>query len=146
MVNTGLITTLILQELPKKKYILWDFFSPFDIYLSLEYLVPPHRDLSLSKIFVEFSLKHGYATWLWKIFKFMVFRILENPFAIQKIKSRHFYLCPIGSTFPTSLSSPLPPQAEGNCSFPPARHFFKNLFPPAEEGEETMCMYVSYQW
>ena len=38
--------------------------------------------------------------WLGEIFKFMVFRSLENEFVSQKIESIHFYSCLLGKTLP----------------------------------------------
>ena len=37
--------------------------------------------------------------WLYKIFKSMIFRLLEKAFATQKIESRHFYSCPQEKNF-----------------------------------------------
>ena len=72
----------------------------------------------------------------------MVFRILENPFAIQKIKSRHFYLCPIGSTFPTSLSSPLPPR-QREIAHSLQRDIFSKIYFPQQRRERKQCACMS---
>ena len=45
----------------------------------------------LSKIFLEFFLKPVYRTMVVESFKFMILRLLENPFVSQKIESVHFY-------------------------------------------------------
>ena len=42
-------------------------------------------------MFVGFSLKFYFPPWFGKTIKFMVFRLLENPFASQNIESIHFY-------------------------------------------------------
>ena len=45
--------------------------------------------LYIFRVFEEFFVKPFE-----KIFKFMVFKLLKNTFAIQNIESRHFHLCP----------------------------------------------------
>ena len=42
--------------------------------------------------------------WLWKLFKFMVFRLLENTFANQNIEWRHFHSCLPDKILPKFLS------------------------------------------
>ena len=62
--------------------------DPLKLYLFLEYLLNFHSNLYIPP-------------WLWKIFKFMVFRLLEKTFVGQKIWSSHFYSCqPRQSTSP----------------------------------------------
>ena len=75
-----------------------------------------------------------------KIFKFMVFRLLENEFACQKIESRHFYLCPPGRTHSKFLSSS-PRQME--ITHRPMQHSFGNLFLPNRK--ETMNTVIFVQ-
>ena len=59
----------------------------------------------------------------------MVFRLLENAFASQKIESGHFYSCPTGKTLPQVLIITLPPfQAKEDCSFSQAA-FFSKIYP-----------------
>ena len=57
-----------------------------------QHLLPPfinHLGLYLSQgLFLNFLSNLCIPTWLWKIFKFMVFRLLENVFASQKIESQ----------------------------------------------------------
>ena len=74
---------------------------------------------------MEFSLEAVYlklyiSIWLGEIFKFMVFILLENTCASQKIESRYFYLC-------------CPRQNSPAGSYqPPGRR--KLLIPPAQKG------------
>ena len=46
--------------------------------------------------------QHGWGN----LSKFMVFRLLENAFGSQKIKTIHFYLCPLDKTLFQFLSLP----------------------------------------
>lgn len=75
----------------------------------------------------------------------MVFRLLQNAFASQKMEFRHFYSCPLlsrqkspaGYHHPTSIPNPTP-QAEGNNSSP-CRCFFEWLsLQQKGKGEETV--------
>ena len=63
--------------------------------------------------FMSFFWNLYIPAWLWKSFKFLVLRLLED----------------------ISLSKNLP-LAEGNDTFPPNRVFWKSVFHPAERGED----------
>ena len=58
--------------------------------------------------------------WLWKSFKFLMLRLLEDT----------FLLMPLRKTLP---------QAEGNYPFPPNKVFWKSTFHPAERGEDYVA-------
>ena len=68
----------------------------------LKFLWIHYRFISL-RIFVEFFSNLYIPLLLGKIFKFMVFRSLENAFLSQKIGSIHCYWCPPSKTFPQVL-------------------------------------------
>ena len=70
----------------------------------------------LLRIFLQFFLKPVYPIRLWKNFKFLMLRLLENTFVNQKIESVHLYSCSQAKLSLRFLSSPL--QAEGNYPFP----------------------------
>ena len=72
------------------------------------------------------------ASWLGNNFKFMVFRLLKNAFASQKIESRHFNSCPLGKTLPKVLIITPFPRWKG-ITHPPMQRLFKNLFPSLAE-------------
>ena len=61
----------------------------------------------LSKIFLEFFLKPVYRTIVVESFKFMVLRLLENPFVSQKIKSVHFYSYTQSKLYPVVIITTL---------------------------------------
>lgn len=86
----------------------------------------PLRALSISKIFI--SLKTAYLTMVGKFFKFMMYRLLANAFASQKILPRHFYHFP-SKTFLQVLIISL--EADGNYSLTTRQH----LFHQQKEGE-----------
>ena len=82
-------------------------------------------------------LKPVYPTMVGKIFKFMVFRLLENAFVSQKIEFRHFH------TYPRLLHRQISPSVSYHhlsCITPQAV-FFRKPIPPAERWEETMCYF-----
>ena len=124
MGNIVSITTLVLQD-QRQGYIFVDtsflFLQPhsLQIYLNLEILLN-----FLSKLYIP--------PWLGKIFKFLVFKLLEDAFASHKIGSGIFLLMPPGEFLPQVLviSSP---QAEGNYTSPHAV-FFENLSPSRRGG------------
>ena len=84
-------------------------------YLSLEFLLSFFSNLYIPP-------------WLGKIFKFVVFRLLENAFASQKIESRHFFSCPRHNSPPVlchpHTDSPPPPPP------PQVTVFQKSVTPP----------------
>lgn len=85
-----------------------------------------------SRIFVEFFPKPVYHIITWKIFKFNMFKLMEN--ASQTIEFRHFYSCPLEKLFPklfimTSL-------ADENYPLAPRQHFFQTLFPSSRKGRK----------
>ena len=100
------ITTLVLKDQPQR-HIPSYFYR----------LLP---DLSLSGIFVDIFLKLVN-------FKPMVFRLLENPFASQKLNLNMLTLVSRGKTFPQLIITPPSP--------PPSRHKEITDSPP---GRETM--------
>ena len=63
------------------------FIEPLGLCLSIEYLFNFLWSLYILQM-------------LGKIFKFKVFKLLENSFASQKIESRHFYSCSSGENLP----------------------------------------------
>lgn len=68
-------------------------------------------------------------TCMWKIFKFMVFKLVEHVFASQKIEYIHSDWCPLpGKNLPQVLA--ISSQAEGNHSSPPGSVFSK-IYRPA---------------
>ena len=83
------------------------------------YLSPKSLSNFLSNLYIP--------PWLGTIFKFMVFRFLENAFPSQKTESRHFYSCNLSQNSPSG--SHHHPQAEGNYSSPQAVVFGKSTFP-----------------
>ena len=78
---------------------------------SVFHLSPEHLLNFLSNLYAP--------PWFEENFKFIVFRLLENAFASQKIKSSHFknffYSCVLGKTFPQVFINNNT-QAEGNYS------------------------------
>ena len=58
-------------------------------------------------------------------FQIMILGLLENVFVSQKIESIHFYLCPLGKSFPMFLW--LSPRLKKITYFSQAA-FFENLF------------------
>ena len=122
MGNIVSVTTLVLQD-QRQGYIFVDtsfiFLQPhsLQIYLNLEILLN-----FLSKLYIP--------PWLGKIFKFLVFKLLEDAFASHKIGSGIFLLMPPGEFLPRFLSSVPPRQRE--ITRPPMQFFLK-IFPPAEE-------------
>ena len=117
----------------------WVFFTFFKLYKwyqivqRIAYFCRTLKALSLSRIFVEFFVKPVYPPWLVKIFKFMVFRLMENAIGSQKIESRLFTCTPY--TKPkSSPGSYHHAQAEGNDS-----KIFENLFPPSRKGGRKLC-------
>ena len=58
--------------------------------------------------FLNFFLNLYIPPWLWKSFKFIMLRLLENTFVSQKIESVHFYSCPQAKISPRFL--PLSPR------------------------------------
>ena len=75
-----------------------------------------------------------------KIFKFMVFRLLENAFVSQKIEFRHFH------TYPRLLHRQISPSVSYHhlsCITPQAV-FFRKPIPPAERWEETVLFFREY--
>ena len=68
--------------------------------------------------------------WLWKSFKFMVLKLLENTFASQKNGSVHFYSCPQAKLSPRFLSSP----GRWKLSISPKKRFLKIYFFPSRKG------------
>ena len=75
---------------------------------------------------------------LGKVFKFMMFRLLENAFMSEKVESRHSYLCSTSSKTHLQVLI-INPQTEGNYSFPPGSIFSRIFFPQQKGGrEETM--------
>ena len=92
------------------------------------------RVLSLSKVFVEVSLKPIYPIMVGKIFKFK-FRLPENAYVNQKNESSYFY----SSSNNSPPGSYHYPQAEENYWFPPSSMFFKicSLHSMKKEEETT---------
>ena len=88
------------------------------------YLSPESLSNSLSNLYIP--------PWLGTIFKFMVFRFLENAFPSQKTESRYFYSCNLSQNSPSG--SHHHPQAEGNYSSPQAVVFGKSTFPINRKG------------
>ena len=78
------------------------------------YLSPESLSNFLSNLYIP--------PWLGTIFKFMVFRFLENAFPSQKTESRHFYSC--------NLSQ----KPQSNYSSPQAVVFGKSTFPFNRKG------------
>ena len=62
----------------------------------------------------------------------MVFRLLENAFANQKIETKHFHSCPQAKFSPRFLSSP---PGRGTLLFPLAVFFGKSIF-----SQQKLCM------
>ena len=90
--------------------------------------------LYLSRILVEYSLKHLYSTMYGK--KFQIYRVHVPR---EYIDSRHFYSClsPL-KTRPRLFT--MMPQAER------INHFFENLFPLQQKGvEETSIFFIKIQ-
>ena len=70
---------------------------------------------------------------MWKSFKFMVLRLLENTFVIQKIDPVHFYSCPKQNSPPCFYHySP----GRRKLPIPPKQCFLKIYISPAERGED----------
>ena len=89
-----------------------------------------------SRIFVEFFPKPVYHVITWKIFKFNMFKLMEN--ASQTIEFRHFYSCPLEKLFPklfimTSL-------VDENYPLAPRQHFFQTLFPSSRKGRKKLWL------
>ena len=105
---------------------------------TLVFLQAPQVFISYQNIFLIFS-QTVYSTMVGKTFTFMVSRLLENAFAIQKnLTQFHYVLHPQAKLFPGSYHHP---QAEGNYSSYQGSIFSNIFFPPQEEivvGKETM--------
>ena len=113
------ITTLIFQGHPQL-YFLFCLYKVF-------------RTLSLSRYFVEFSLKAVYPTIVcenFQTFKVLVFRLLANTFESHKFESRDSYLysLPPSKTVPQVLITT--PRQRETTRFPQAAVFWK-IFPSA---------------
>ena len=116
-----LITKTVLQD-NLKDTSSHSFINSFGLYLSPEYL----SDF-LSKLYVP--------PWLGKSFKFVVFRLLKNGFASQKIESTHFYSYTQAKLSPRFLqSSP----RQRKITHPPTAAFFENLLPEQERRGTTL--------
>ena len=83
------------------------------------------RFFSLSRIFVEFCLTFIFQR-LGKMFKFMIFRLLENAFASLEVTSRHFYSYSPRKTFHRFLFSLL---GRGKLLIRHGRIFQKSVSP-----------------
>ena len=90
----------------------------------------PLRALSISKIFI--SLKTAYLTMVGKFFKFMMYRLLANAFASQKILPRHFYHFPKQNFPPGSYHKP-----RGRWKL--LTNHQAAFIPPAERGGGLWC-------
>ena len=105
---------------------------------TLRFLYPLREFYPSPEYLLDF-LSNLYLARLKKISKFVMFRLLENTFACQKIESNHFYSCPEpqAKLSPRFLSS-RPRQRETTHS--PQEKFSRKSIPPAERGrgEETM--------
>ena len=73
--------------------------------------------------------------WLWRSFKFIVFRLLANIFVSQKIKSLHFYSCPRAKLSPRFLS--LSPR-EKEITHSSRAAFSEDISSSAERGGEKI--------
>ena len=88
----------------------------------LSCITTPWRFISLQNFYWFLSSKAYFPSWLAKIFNFM-FRLLENAFASQKVKSRHFCYVPQVLI--------ITPEAEGDHSLRPESVFFLTPLPPS---------------
>lgn len=100
------------------------------------FLYAPKGFVSLQNFCWNFSQNFMFHLWMGKIFKVIKFKLLENVFASQKIKSTYFHLCPPGKkSDPKFLSSST--WQKGNYSFPPqAAFFFKPISPARRKGSK----------
>ena len=80
---------------------------------------------------VVYLLKILIPPWLRKISKFIVFTLLENAFASQKIESTDFYLSVQVKLSPGFLS--LTPPSRGTLLVPPGSAFSK-IYSPQQQG------------
>ena len=72
----------------------------------------------------------------WKIFKFIMFWLLDNAFENLTVESRHFYSC-LQAKLPQVLiitHSPTSPEAQRRYSFPSGSVFSKIYFSPSRKG------------
>ena len=104
-------------------------------FISIDFL-----EFYLSRNFIECSLEAVYQHGSWKFSNLMVFRLLENEFACQKIELRHFYLCPPGKILPKSISSS---SRQREITHRLIQHSFENLFIPSRK--ETRNTEISLQ-
>ena len=101
------------------RIILKDSFSHISIDLFGLYLSPDILLNFLSNLYI--------LPWLGIVFKFMVFRLLKNSLASQKIQSRHFISCfTQAKVSPSFLSSPPSRQKKINHSM---QGFLRICFP-----------------
>ena len=117
-----LITTLVLKDTPCHVSI-----KSFGLYRS-------------PKFVVHFPSKKDIPPWLWKVFKCMEFRLLENAFVNQKVDSRPFYSYP-PLHWQSSPSGSYHVPCRGKLYLRPRKHFFVNLFPPTERVEKNICYF-----
>ena len=98
----------------------WSHISidSLEFYLSQEFLL-------------DFLSNLNIPPWLGKIFKLMLFRLLENAFASQTFESIHFYSCP--SPGKTSHILIFTPKEEENYPFS-AGSFFSKIYSSKQKG------------
>ena len=77
-----------------------------------------------------------------KIYKFMVFRLLESTSSCQKKKNLNLGSSTHAPPPPQAKFSPRTPKLEGHyLSPPPRKHFFETLFPSsAERRGDNECL------
>ena len=125
------ITTLAFQEYPQE-YILSYFYKIF-------------RVLSLSRIFVDFSLKPVYSTsMVEKLSNLWVFRFLGNAFVSQKLEYNHFVHALQSKHWPRFFTSPSPLGGK-NYSFHLSSSFSKICFPQQQKERSWRKLWFKIQ-
>ena len=99
----------------------------------------PFRTLSLSRILVQFSLKLVYYNLCGKIFKFMVFKFLENALNLDIFT--YALLLPVKIPTKVLITTFW---AQENYSFPLAA-FLRNICLPQQLKENGINYYLLYQ-